>query len=70
MIKSRKIDSFYKRNVCDEDEKNAFMSSKLEKLYYKPKIKENEKQLYKVTRVTYNEFKNTFSNWTIPTKSN
>jgi len=58
MIKSRRIDSFYKRNVCDEEETNAFMSSKLEKLYDNPKIKENEKQLYKVPRVTYNEFEN------------
>jgi len=59
MIKSRRIDSFYKRNVCDEDEKNTFTSSKLEKLYGNPTIKENEKQLYKVPRVTYNEFENT-----------
>jgi len=59
MIKSRKIDSFYKRNVCDEDEKNAFTSSKLEKLHHNPKIKENEKQLYKVRKDTYNGFENT-----------
>jgi len=58
MIKSRRIDSFYKRNVCDENEKNAFTSSKLEKLHDNPKIEENEKQLSKVPRVTYNEFEN------------
>ena len=45
---------FYKRNVCDEDEKN----SKLEKLHYNPKIEENKKQLSKVPRVAYNEFEN------------
>ena len=39
MIKSRRIDSFYKRNVCDEDDKNAFMSSTLEKLYIIQKLK-------------------------------
>jgi len=44
MIKSRNIDSFFKRNVYDEDEKNAFMSSKLEKHHDNPKIEENEKQ--------------------------
>jgi len=38
MIKSRIIDSFFKKNVCDEDEKNASMSSKLEKLHNNPKI--------------------------------
>jgi len=55
------------------------MSSILEKIYDKPKIKENEKQLYKVPRVTYNKFENTLEcdpgirfqiAHAIPTKSN
>ena len=28
MIKSKRIDSFFKRKTCDEDEKNASTSSK------------------------------------------
>jgi len=32
------------------------MLSKLEKLHYNPKIEENEKQLSKVPKITYNEF--------------
>jgi len=59
MIKSKRIDSFFKRKVCDEDEKNAFTSSKFEKLHENPNIEENEKQLSKVPKVTYNEFENT-----------
>jgi len=59
MIKSRRIDSFFKRKACDEDEKNTFTLSKLEKLYDNLKIEENEKQLSKVPKVTYNEFENT-----------
>jgi len=39
MIKSRRIVSFYKRNICDENEKNAFTSSKLEKLTIIQKLK-------------------------------
>jgi len=58
MIKSRRIDSFLKRNAYDKDEKNVFTSSKLEKLHDNPKNEENEKQLSKVPRVTYNEFEN------------
>ena len=45
MIKSKRIDSFFKRKVCDEDEKNASTSSKIEKLHDNPNIEENEKQL-------------------------
>jgi len=45
MIKSKRIDYFFQRKVCDEDEKNAFTSSKIEKLHENPNIKENEKQL-------------------------
>jgi len=59
MIKSKIIDSFFKRKTCDEDEKNASMSSKIEKLHDNTNIEENEKQLSKVPKVTYNEFKNT-----------
>jgi len=58
MIKSRRIDSFFKRNACDANEKNVSTSSKLEKLHDNPKNEENEKQLFKVPRVTYNEFEN------------
>jgi len=60
MIKSKRIDSFFKRKACDKDEKNAFTSSKIEKLHENPNIEENEKQLSKVPKVTYNEFENTF----------
>jgi len=78
MIKSWGIDSFFKRNACNEDEKNASMLSKLEKLHYNPKIEENEKQLSKVPKITYNEFWKWFRTWSgetssnlvIPTKSN
>jgi len=59
MAKSKRIDSFFfKRKTCDEDEKNASTSSKIEKLYENPKIEENEKQLSKVPKVTYKEFEN------------
>jgi len=37
------------------------MSYKLEKLDENPKIEENEKQLYKVLKVIYNEFGNAFA---------
>jgi len=47
MIKSRRVDSFFKRNACDEDEKKTSTSSKLEKLHDNPKIEENKKQLSK-----------------------
>jgi len=33
--------------------------SKIEKLHENPNIEENEKQLSKVPKVTYNEFENT-----------
>jgi len=33
MIKSKRIDSFFKRKGCDENEKNASTSSKIEKLH-------------------------------------
>jgi len=59
MIKSKRIDSFFKRKACDEDEKNASASSKIEKLRDNPNIEENEKQLSKVPKVIYNEFENT-----------
>jgi len=59
MIKSNRIDSFFKRKTCDEDEKNASMSSKIEKLHDNSNIEENEKQLSKIPKVTYNEFENT-----------
>jgi len=39
--------------------KNASTSSKIEKLHDNPNIEENEKQLSKVPKVTYNEFENT-----------
>jgi len=59
MIKSKRIDSFFlKWKVCDEDEKSAYMSYKLEKLYKNPKIEENEQQLSKVLKAIYNEFEN------------
>jgi len=58
MVKSKRIDSFFKRKTFDEDEKNASTSSKIEKLHENPKIEENEKQLSKVPKVIYNDFEN------------
>jgi len=58
MIKSKQINSFFKRKACNEDEKNTSTSTKLEKLRENSKIEENEKQLSKVLRVIYNEFEN------------
>jgi len=52
MIKSKRIDSFFKRKACDEDEKNASTSSKIQKLHENPNIEENGKQLSKVPKVT------------------
>ena len=43
MVKSKRIDSFFKRKACDKDEKNASTLSKLEKLHENPKIEETEK---------------------------
>jgi len=43
MIKSKIIDSFFKRNACDEDEKSTSTSSKTEKLHENSNIEENEK---------------------------
>jgi len=43
MVKSKRIDSFLKMKACDEDEKKAPTSFKLEKLHENPKIEENEK---------------------------
>jgi len=43
MVKCKRIDYFFKRKACDEDEKNASTSSKLGKLHENPKIEENEK---------------------------
>ena len=51
MVKSKRINSFFKR-------KNASTLSKIEKLHENPKIEENEKQLSKVPKVRYNEFEN------------
>ena len=59
MIKSKRIDSLFKRKACDEDENNASTSSKIEKLHDNPNIEENEKQLSKVPKVTCNEFEHT-----------
>ena len=39
--------------------KKMHLSSKIEKLHENPNIEENEKQLSKVSKVTYNEFENT-----------
>jgi len=58
MIKNRRIDSFFKRNACHEDEINASILSKLEKLHDNPEVEENEKQLSKIPKVIYNEFEN------------
>jgi len=33
MVKSKRIDSFFKMKVCNEDEKNTFTSSKIKKLH-------------------------------------
>jgi len=69
MIKSKQIYSFFKRNVCDEDQKNASMLTKLKKLYENRRIEENEKQLSKVPRVrTWS--REASSNFAIPTISN
>jgi len=43
MIKSKRIDFFLKRKACDEDEKNAYTSTKLEKFLENSRIEENEK---------------------------
>jgi len=51
MVKSKRIDSFVKRKACDEDEKNVFTSSKIEKLHENPNIEENKKQLSKVPKM-------------------
>jgi len=42
--------------TCDENEKDVFMSTKLEKFHENSIIEDNEKQLYRVPIVTYNEF--------------
>jgi len=42
MIKSKKY-YFFKKKVCNEDEKNLFMSIKLDKFHGNPRIEENEK---------------------------
>ena len=47
------------RKTCDEDEKNASTSFKIEKFHENLNIEENEKQLSNVSKVTYNEFENT-----------
>ena len=47
MVKNKRINYFFKRNACDEDEKKTSTSSKLEKLHDNPKIEENKKQLSK-----------------------
>jgi len=39
--------------------KKMHLSSKIEKLHKNPNIEENEKQLSKVPKVTYNKFENT-----------
>jgi len=44
MIKSKIIYSFSKRKACDEDEKNASTSSKIEKLHENPNIEENNQE--------------------------
>ena len=49
MIKSKRIDSFFKRKACDEIEKIASTSSKIEKLHKNPNIEEfinNAKVMY------------------------
>jgi len=43
MAMSERIDSFFKRKACDEEEKNASTSSKIEKLHENPRTWENEK---------------------------
>jgi len=58
MIKNKTIDSFFKRKAYDEDEKTTSTFSQIEILHENPKIEENEKQLSKVPKVTYNEFEN------------
>jgi len=65
---------FLKKKVCDKDEKNAYTFN----FSWEPRIQHKEKQISKVPRVIYNEFKNllerdpgkTLSNLTIPTKLN
>jgi len=44
MIKNTKIDFFFKRKTCEEDEKNVSTSTKHEKLHENPRIEENEKK--------------------------
>jgi len=58
MVKSQKIDSFFKRIVTHKDEERLTSTSKPENCLENPKIKENEKQLSKVPRVTYGELEN------------
>jgi len=57
MMKSKRIDFLFKKNACDEDEKNASILIKIEKFHDNLRIKKNEKQFSKVFRVIYNEFK-------------
>jgi len=51
MVKNKRIDSFFKRKACDEDENNASTSSKIVKLHENTKNEENKKQLSKVPKL-------------------
>jgi len=49
---------FLRRKVCDKDEKSAFTFTKLKSFHENQEFKTMKKQIYKVFRVIYNEFKN------------
>jgi len=58
MIKSKKNWLFFQEENLWWKWKKISISTKLVKLHENPRIEENEKQLYKAPRVTYNEFEN------------
>lgn len=51
MIKSKRIDSYFKRKTCEEDERSGECSQN-------PTTEENEKQPSKALRVTHDEIEN------------
>lgn len=58
MVKSQKIDFFFKRIVTHKDEERLTSSPKPENCLENPKVEENEKQPSKVPRVAYGELEN------------
>ncbi|WJX54126.1 hypothetical protein P8452_40046 [Trifolium repens] len=56
MVKSQRIDSFFKRIVTQKDEERLASESEPGKCLENLRIEENEKQLSDVSRVEYDEF--------------